>query len=109
MKRKNLETEKKPLVPGALAAAFGGERAMVNLVELRPGTEVPEHAHPEEQITLVLRGRILFVLEGEAAELGPGDAVWVPGGARHRVETLEESLVLDVFSPVREDLLKKLG
>ncbi len=108
MKRKSLKA-KKPLIPGALAAAFGGERAMVNLVELRPGTEVPEHAHPEEQITLVIRGRILFALEGEAVELGPEDAVWVPGGARHRVEALEASLVLDVFSPVRKDLLKKLG
>jgi len=110
MKRKNLmAAEKKPLFEGVRATAFGGERAMVNYVELAPGTDVPEHAHPEEQLTLVLSGRILFVLEGEEAELGPGEAVWVPPGARHRVRALEESVVLDVFSPVRADLLEKLG
>ncbi len=110
MKRKNLKAaEKKPLLEGARATAFGGERAMVNYVELEPGTDVPEHAHPEEQLTLVLSGRIRFVLEGEETELGPGDAVWVPSGARHAVQALDASVVLDVFSPVRVDLLEKLG
>lgn len=110
MKRKNLDrAPHKELLPGALAAAFGGERAMVNHVRLAAGTEVPEHAHPEEQLTLVLSGRILFEMNGETAELGPGDAVWVPENAPHRVRALEESVVLDVFSPVRRDLLEKLG
>ena len=110
MKWENLfKRPHKELLPGALAAAFGGEAAMVNHVRLAAGTEVPEHAHPEEQLTLVLAGRILFELEGEAAELGPGEAVWVPQNARHRVRALEESVVLDVFSPVRRDLLEKLG
>ena len=110
MKIKNLfKGDKKPLMPGALAAAFGGERAMVNLVELEGGLEVPAHAHPEEQLTLVLAGRLAFELEGEVCELGPGDVLWVPAGAEHRVVALEPSRVLDVFSPVRADLLEKLG
>ncbi len=110
MKRKDLDkTPHDELIPGARAAAFGGERVMVNHVILKAGTAVPPHAHPEEQLTLVLRGRIVFELEGETAELGPGEIVWVPANARHAVRVLEDTVVLDVFSPVRADLLERFG
>jgi len=109
MKRENLfEHPHKELLPGALASAFGGERAMVNHVRLAAGTEVPEHAHPEEQITVVLKGRLLLTLEGVEVELGPGDAALVPAGAKHAVLAREETELLDVFSPVRQDLVEKL-
>lgn len=110
MKRKNLfEAVHKALVPGAEAAAFAGEGLMLNHVVLAHGTSVPGHSHPEEQVTLVLEGRIAFQLEDEVCELGPGDAIAVPSGAAHAVRAIEPSVVLDVFTPVRADLLEKLG
>ncbi len=110
MNRKNLfEAVHRVLFPGAEAAAFAGERLMVNHVVLAHGTEVPAHSHPEEQITLVLEGRIAFQLGDEVCELGPGDAIAVPAGVPHAVRALMPSAVLDVFTPVRADLLEKLG
>ena len=110
MKLVNLyQNPHKELLPGALAAAIAGERVMVNHVRLAAGTEVPEHAHPEEQITVVLKGRLLLTLEGVEVELGPGDAALVPAGAKHAALAREETELLDVFSPVRQDLVEKLS
>ncbi len=110
MNRRNLfEAVHRTLLPGAEAAAFAGQGLMVNHVVLDHGTAVPAHRHPEEQITLVLEGRIAFQLEDEVCELGPGDAIAVPPGASHAVRALLPSVVLDVFTPVRADLLEKLG
>jgi len=110
MKRKNLERSPHgEIFPGARASAFGGRETMLNHVELDAGVTVPEHSHPEEQITYVLAGRLAFEIEGEVCEVGAGEAVWVPGGARHAVRALEPSAVLDVFAPIRPDLLEKFG
>ena len=110
MKRKDLESGVHgELLPGARAAAFGGAEAMVNHVILDHGVTVPEHSHPEEQLSYVISGRLAFQIEGEVCELGAGEVVWVPGGAVHAVRALEPSVVLDIFSPVRPDLLEKLG
>ncbi|HHO58167.1 cupin domain-containing protein [Oceanithermus sp.] len=110
MKRKDLEgSPHGELFPGARATAFGGRQTMINHVVLDHGVTVPEHSHPEEQITYVLSGRLAFQIEDEVCEVGAGEAVWIPGGATHAVRALEPSVVLDVFSPVRPDLLERFG
>lgn len=69
-------------------------------------TDLPAHAHPHAQITYLLSGRLRFVMEGrEPFELGPGDSVLVPGGLTHEASALEPTVVLDVFTPTREDYL----
>jgi quercetin dioxygenase-like cupin family protein len=65
---------------------------------------VEEHAHPHEQIGLMLEGRAVFFIGGEEKTLGPGDMYRIPGNVRHRVVALEEPVqVLDIFHPVREE------
>jgi quercetin dioxygenase-like cupin family protein len=69
-----------------------------------PGAVFPIHAHPQEQITLVIRGRIRFDLGGESVELGPGEVAILPGGMPHGAEVVgdEEVETYNALSPRRE-------
>ena len=74
------------------------------VVDLDPDATVAEHAHPNEQIGLVLRGSLVFTIGGERRELAPGDSYVIPGGVPHdAVAGPEGCSVVDVFSPLRAD------
>jgi len=75
-------------------------------ITLRRGALVPRHEHKNEQIATVLEGRLRFAVGGEEREVTAGQSVPVPANVPHEVEALEDSVVLDVFSPVREDWLR---
>lgn len=63
------------------------------------------HSHPHEQIGYVVSGRFAFTLEGQTRTLEVGDSYYVPSGAVHGAEALEEGVLLDVFTPQRQDFL----
>ena len=67
------------------------------------GAEVPEHAHPHEQVVNVLEGELALTVGGTEHVLHPGDVMAIPGGVRHAARALGPSYVLDVFAPVRDD------
>jgi quercetin dioxygenase-like cupin family protein len=75
-------------------------------ITLQQGAVVPLHAHANEQIATVLEGRLRFVVAGEEQVVGPGESVPLAADVPHEVEALEDSIVLDVFSPVREDWVR---
>lgn len=75
-------------------------------VTLRKGAVVPEHAHPNEQIATVLEGRVRFHVDGEERVVEAGTTVPLAANVPHEVEALVDSVMLDVFSPVREDWLR---
>ncbi len=62
-----------------------------------------KHRHPHEQMVYILSGRVRFEHSGGAFEVGPGDSFIVPGNVEHQAWALEDSEVLDVFTPMRED------
>lgn len=82
-----------------------GEQMMQMLVILEQGSHLPEHQHPHEQLTHVLRGRLRMMVAGEAREIGAGESLLIPGDTPHAADALVETLVVDTFSPPREDLL----
>jgi quercetin dioxygenase-like cupin family protein len=96
------------MVPGIRrhTVAAGGQM-MQMLVVLDAGSHLPEHQHPHEQITHVLRGRLRLTLAGVPHELVAGATICILGGALHAVDALEDTLVIDTFSPPREDLLEQ--
>jgi len=53
----------------------------------------------------VVSGRINLIVEDEKCEAGPGDGWCISGDAEHGAEVLEDSVIVEVFSPVREDYL----
>ncbi len=73
---------------------------------LAEGAVVPSHQHPNEQIATVLSGRLRFVVGDEEQIVVPGESVAIPANVPHEVTALEESIVMDAFSPVREDWLR---
>ena len=83
-----------------------GERVMVCRLRFAPRVVTPAHEHPHEQITLVERGRADFFVEGEKRTAKAGDILLFPSGIRHGATMLEDEVVLiDIFSPPREDFL----
>ena len=92
------------LAAGVSGRPLFGVGAMLNLIEFDPGSVVPLHSHPHEQLGIVLRGMQALVVDGVPHELGPLDGYVLPGGVEHSAYCGPEgALVLDVFCPVRED------
>ncbi len=79
------------------------ERLTVGEVHLKADTTVPIHQHPHEQVTYVLTGRFRFTVGEETKVIGPGDAVLIPGDTPHGGTTLTACVVVDLFSPPRDD------
>jgi quercetin dioxygenase-like cupin family protein len=86
-----------------------GDKLMVCRLTFAPGTVTPEHDHPHEQVTMVERGRVRFVVGKDVRIMGPGEVVHLPGGVWHGATMLDEEVVLiDIFSPPREDFLAQI-
>jgi len=82
-----------------------GEQAMISHVTLKKGCTVATHAHPNEQFACILSGRLKFTLGDENAArreevtAHPGEIVHLPSNVPHAAEALEDTVVLDIFSP----------
>jgi len=83
------------------------ERRDLMLVEFAfaaDGIGLP-HSHPHVQSTFVKSGRFEFTISGESFEVGPGDALVIPSGAVHSCRALEPGVLIDSFTPRRDDFL----
>ena len=80
-------------------------RLMLMEVQFAAGAEGYVHYHPHEQISYCVAGRFEYELDGRAHVLSAGDSIYVPGGTRHGARALEAGTLIDVFTPLREDLL----
>jgi quercetin dioxygenase-like cupin family protein len=80
-----------------------GEKMMLVEVRLDKDAVVPMHTHPHEQTGYLVSGRLRFELGRESRELGSGDCWMIPGDLPHEVTALEDSVVIDIFSPPREE------
>lgn len=63
------------------------------------------HSHPHEQLVYVVRGRLRMTAGGQSYEIETGDSFLVRGDVQHAAEALDDSLVVDVFTPCREDYI----
>src|SRR5271166_4241441 len=84
-----------------------GEKAMVAQVFLKKDAVVPEHHHESEQITYILEGALKFNIEGREVIVRKGEVLHIPSHVPHRAVALEDTLDLDIFSPIRTDWLAK--
>jgi quercetin dioxygenase-like cupin family protein len=83
-----------------------GDHVMVCRLRIAPRTVTPVHSHPHEQITLVERGGVLFTVAGQELVTSAGDVLHFPPHCEHGATMLGEEVVLiDIFSPVREEFL----
>ena len=79
--------------------------ATQSFAELKAGTKMPEHKHPQEQIIHILSGRMKVFANGGTHELGAGDSYYLASNVPHGVETPEVTRVLDTFSPPRDEYI----
>jgi len=85
--------------------AHGQEMMMVEN-EFVPGDTAPEHEHPHSQITYVISGALEFTVDGEMKVLRKGDSVYIAPHAVHSALATEDTMVIDMFAPMREDFLE---
>jgi quercetin dioxygenase-like cupin family protein len=85
---------------------FVGKRMMICRFRFAPFLVTPEHDHPHEQMTIVECGRVRFFIEGEEQIASAGDVLHFPSNCWHGATMMDEEVVLiDIFSPLREDFL----
>lgn len=82
-----------------------GEKEMLVRWEFRKGGLAGRHDHPHEQIVMMVSGRLRLAVGNEERVLVPGDLVIIPPHTPHEAEALEDTIVIDIFSPPREDFL----
>jgi quercetin dioxygenase-like cupin family protein len=89
---------------GVTGRVVSGERAALVVVELEPGSVIPEHSHDNEQIGVCARGSLTFRIGDETRERGPGDTWSIPSGVPHEVRTGPEgAIVVEAFVPERSE------
>ncbi len=79
----------------------------LQLVEftIEKGVVLPEHSHPNTQIGYLVKGKIEFVIDGKTYIAEPGDSWCIPKNVPHSAKILEDTKVVEVFSPVRKEML----
>lgn len=83
-----------------------GEKLMICRLRFAPQIVTPAHDHPHEQMTIVEKGRVLFTLGDEERIAEAGDVLHFPPNSWHGAAMLDEEVILiDIFTPVREDFL----
>jgi quercetin dioxygenase-like cupin family protein len=91
------------MVPGFHGKFVHTDNLTVSRWRIEAGATLPEHAHPHEQITMVLEGQLELTVGGETRVLEPGAVAVIPGHVRHRGQALTVCHVIDVFYPARDD------
>jgi quercetin dioxygenase-like cupin family protein len=83
---------------------LAGDHLQFSIADIPAQGSVPQHSHPNEQMGIVISGRMVFTIGGESRTLGPGDLYRIPGGVSHGVVALDEPVrALDVFYPIRDE------
>ena len=82
-----------------------GENTSMHAFRIAKGAEVPMHEHPHEQTGFMISGTLRFDVEGEKFDAKAGDSWNIPGGKKHSATALEDTEVVEVFSPLREEYL----
>lgn len=94
----------KQVLEGISLRAAWGEKAMMTIFDFEPGSAVPGHSHPHEQITYVVKGELEFTLNGKTVLLKEGDGVVIPPGVEHSARAAAGcAKAVDAWYPMRED------
>jgi quercetin dioxygenase-like cupin family protein len=118
-----LDEIEKEFVTPKYSSAFGelvaGDRIEVGRLRFDADEGAVEHAHPQEQVMIIIEGRLRVEMEGEDSELGAGEGFHARSNVPHRVTALEDTVVIsckDVVdgvghkvAPGELDRLKELG
>jgi quercetin dioxygenase-like cupin family protein len=100
------QSVKKEVLNDRLSRKFvSGEKVMVAQMRLSKDCLVPLHHHVSEQISMVMQGALKFELEGREVMVGADEVMVIPANVPHSVLAIEDTIAIDVFSPIRQDWL----
>jgi quercetin dioxygenase-like cupin family protein len=86
-----------------------GRKIMACRLRFDPFVVTPAHRHPHEQMTFVIQGKVKFTLDSKERIVSAGDVLHFPSNYWHGATMLDEEVVLiDIFSPIREDFLNDI-
>jgi quercetin dioxygenase-like cupin family protein len=94
---------KKELAPGILSKLVHGDKSSLSIVELSKGSVLPLHRHVHEQITYIVEGELEMMLGDEKHILKEGTVHVIPSNQPHSAVALTDCMVIDFFSPARDD------
>jgi quercetin dioxygenase-like cupin family protein len=98
------DVEPVEMLPGIRRRTLAyGEHLMVTQFLISQGTTLPLHSHPHEQISYIVSGELEMQVGGQSYHLQPGDSLLLPGGMEHGALALQDVVVIDTFSPPREE------
>ena len=96
----------RPVLEGVdLKTLVHGEKTLLASFHLHKGSQLPSHSHPHEQTGYLVSGHMRLTIESEVHDVWPGDSWCVAGGVIHQADIIEDTVAIEVFSPVREDYL----
>jgi quercetin dioxygenase-like cupin family protein len=99
----------KEALPGIrLKTLAHGAKTLFAEFHLQKGSLLPRHSHPHEQTGYLVSGAIRLTIGTEAFNAKPGDCWCIEGGVEHQAEILEDSVAIEVFSPVRQESIRFL-
>jgi quercetin dioxygenase-like cupin family protein len=101
------EKRYKEILPGInIKTLCHGEHTLMTEFILTKNSVLPEHSHPYEQTGYLVKGKIKLFLDGNSREITPGESWCIKKDIKHKAEIIEDSVALEIFSPVREDYLQ---
>jgi len=106
---KNNEAKAFDLADGINSRILGhGGELMVVENRFAQGAFAPKHTHKHEQAGYIAKGKFEFTIEEEKMILETGDSFYVEANVPHSCIAIEEGIVVDIFTPQREDFLDKV-
>jgi quercetin dioxygenase-like cupin family protein len=98
------------VLPGiSIKTICRGSSTLMTEFRLKKDSLLSEHSHPNEQTGYLVSGRMKLYIGGIGRDLEPGDSWCVASDLPHRAEIFEDSVAIEIFSPVRADYLKYLN
>jgi quercetin dioxygenase-like cupin family protein len=82
-----------------------GVQTHLTEVHFVKGAIIPIHKHLHEQTGRMISGTLRFTIDNDVFDAHAGDGWNIPSNVPHSAEALEDAVVVEVFSPVREDYL----
>jgi len=101
----NKEDYRQVLAGIRLKTLVYGDKTLFAEFRMESGSNLPSHSHLHEQTGYLVAGRLRLTIGRQTFEVEKGDSWCIPGNTDHSADILEDSVAIEVFSPVREDYL----
>lgn len=95
--------KKHEMIAGFTAQFIHSENMTISYWDVKKGSKLPEHDHPQEQISQVFEGEFVLIIDEERKIMTPGKVAIIPSGCAHSGEAITDCKIMDTFSPPRDD------